>query len=183
MKGFIAIGIPAALCLAALSCLAWQLSEFSHRRSVDLYTQLSEAIEPASGRRRTQLAHLGHIDTADGRFEVVVQRSVPVSAASPHGSDSELLLIDHRLRVAWRQPYSRGTPAWCERGKIYMLGSSDIGLPIDPGLAAQFPASVAPRGNVLDFDDGIHGAFMTEELRYASNGGLDDPWKQQWRRQ
>lgn len=182
MKGFTAIGVPALLCMAALAGLVWQLIEFSHRRNVDLYTQLTEAIEPASGRRRTQLAHLGHIETADGRFEVVVQKTVPNSATTPRGADSELFLIDRRFQVAWSCPFSDGQPLWCERGKIYWHGSTNIGLPIDPGLAAQFPSGVTPRGNVLDFDDGIEHAFITEELRYGSIGGVVDEYSLQRRR-
>jgi hypothetical protein len=181
MKIFTAIGIPAALCVAALGCFAWQLIAFSHRQRVDFYTQLSEAVEPSAGRRRTQLAHVGYIDTADGRFEVVVQTTVPAGATTPRDGDSELLLIDSQFQVAWRRAFSDGKPAWCERGKIYWHGSTDI-LPIDSGLAAQFPAGVTPQGNVLDFDDGIDRAFITEELRYASIGGIDDASNARMRR-
>lgn len=182
MKGLPALLVAIAMCMSTSVCLVWQLLEFANRWGVVLHTQLCEAVEPAVGQRRTQLAHLGYIDTADGRFEVVVQRTVPISAASPKGGDSELLLVDRRCKIVWRHPFSYGEPLWCERGKIYWCGSTNIGLPIDPGLAAQFPPGARPRGNVLDFDDGIAHAFVTEELRYGSIGGLVDEYNMRLRR-
>ena len=140
-----------------------------------LYDRMSAAVQPGPGLQQTQLAHIGHVDTADGRYEVCVQHLVITGMLAPHGQTHLLLFnADGRLVHDYDYPFPECPPLWCEGGKIYLFGFACLGIPIDPPLAASFPSDELPTGNVIDFSRGIANAVVTRETRYGSSGGIED---------
>lgn len=140
-----------------------------------LYDRMNAALAPKSGLQQTQLAHIGHIDTADGRYEVCVQRLVITGMLAPRGQ-AWLHLFTANGQLAQSYSLSSAVPLWSEGGKVYLFGFGNIGgIPADPKLAARFAKDELPTGNVLDFSRGIASAVIVREKRYGSSGGIEDP--------
>lgn len=140
-----------------------------------LYDRMSAAARPGPGLQQTQLAHIGHIDTVEGRYEVCIQHLVITGMLAPHGQTHLMLFgADGRLLQDYSYPFSENEPLWCEGGKIYLSGFACLGIPVDPALAASFPTDELPTGNVIDFSRGIANAVVTRETRYGSSGGIED---------
>jgi hypothetical protein len=139
-----------------------------------LYDRMNAAVAPKAGLQQTQLAHVGHIETADGRYEVCVQRLVVTGMLAPRGQ-KWLRLFTSDGRLAHTYPLSNADPAWCEGGRIYLFGFGNVaGIPVEALLVGRFAADELPTGNVLDFSRGVANAVMVREKRYGSSGGLDD---------
>lgn len=134
---------------------------------------MSAAVKPKAGLQQTQLAHIGHIDTADGRYEVCVQRLVLTGMLAPRGQ-RWLLLFTPDGQVVRAYSLSDAEPLWCEGGRIYLFGMGSVpGISVPPELAAQFAADGLPTGNVLDFLRGLDHARLVREKRYGSSGGIE----------
>ena len=140
----------------------------------DLYERMTYAARPDDGVQQTQLAHIGHIDTRDGRFEVCVQLLVLKGMLAPRGLRN-LLLFSSSGELSKTYSAMNCTPLWCEGGRIYLSGSGWVpGIPIDPAIAGRFASDEMPSGNVIDFSDGLEHAIVTREKRYGSSGGIED---------
>ncbi len=140
-----------------------------------LYERMSAAARPESGLQQTQLAHIGHVDTADGRYEVCVQGLVITGMLAPRGQGRLLLFSTDGRLVKDHASMCDAGPLWCEGGKIYLYGfGCGGGIPVEPRLAAQFERNELPTGNVIDFSRGIASAVVTRETRYGSSGGIED---------
>jgi hypothetical protein len=135
---------------------------------------MNAAVKPGKGLQQTQLAHIGHINTADGRFEVAIQRLVLTGMLAPRGQTRLVLLTPNgTLADQFWYPCFECTPLWCEGGRIYLFGFAYVpGIPIDPEIAAQFRDEVAT-GNVIDFSEGLDRAVLRRESRYGSSRGVD----------
>ncbi len=135
---------------------------------------MNSAVRPADGLQQTQLAHIGHVDTVEGRYEVAIQRLVLTGMLAPRGQRHlRLFTEDGRLAVTYW--LSGAEPLWCEGGKLYLFGFGHIdGIPVDPQLASRFAGDEVPTGNVVDFSHGIAKAMLQRETRYGSSGGIED---------
>lgn len=141
-----------------------------------LHDRMSRAAHPGDGLQQTQLAHLGHVETVDGRFEVCFQRLVLEGMLAPRGQ-SKLLLFTAQgdLDRSYDYPDFEHDPLWCEAGRVYLRGFTHVpGIPIDPSLASHFSPDELPTGNVIDFSQAPGRAMLTREKRYGSSGGIDD---------
>jgi hypothetical protein len=144
----------------------------------DLYERMTRAARPEDGVPQTQFAHIGHIDTLHGRFEVCVQSIVIKGMFAPRGLRN-LLLFSSSGDVAMTYSAMNCTPLWCEGGRIYLSGFGWVpGIPIDPAIAGRFASDEMQSGNVIDFSQGLEHAIVTREKRYGSSGGIeDDIWR------
>ena len=131
----------------------------------DLYDRMNNASKPAPGLQQTQLAHIGHVDTRDGRYEVCVQRLVLTDMLAPRGQ-MHLLIFDGggRLIKNYYYPCFENEPLWCEGGRVYLFGFAYI-----PEISPE-----AVTGNVIDFTSGISNARFLRENKYGSSGGTGD---------
>jgi hypothetical protein len=135
---------------------------------------MSAAVVSESGLQQVQLAHIGHIDTADGRYEVCIQQLVTTGMLAPRGQ-TLLRLFTSGGRLAHTYSLANADPLWCEGGRIYLAGFGYVaGIPVEAGLAARFAQDELPTGNVLDFSRGAASAVMVRERRYGSSGGIED---------
>lgn len=140
----------------------------------NLYDSMNAAVKPEDGLQQTQLAHIGHLDTADGRYEVALQRIVREGMLAPRGQ-RHLRLFTEDGRLVATYSLSGAEPLWCEGGKLYLFGFGHIaGIPVDPQLASRFANDELPTGNVVDFSRGIKHGVMLRETRYGSSGGVED---------
>jgi hypothetical protein len=135
---------------------------------------MNAAVTPGDGLQQTQLAHIGHVDTADGRYEVAVQRLVLTGMLAPRGQQHlRLFTLDGRLVATYS--LMNAEPLWCEGGKLYLFGFGHIaGVPVDPELLSRFAADELPTGNVVDFSNGVVKAVLKRQPRYGSSGGIED---------
>jgi hypothetical protein len=139
-----------------------------------LYDRMNAAVEPGEGFQQTQLAHIGHVDTAEGRYEVAVQRLVLTGMLAPRGQRNLRLFTKGGYLVA-TYSLSNAEPLWCEGGKLYLFGFGYIaGVPVDSQIASRFADDELPTGNVVDFSQGIAKAVLKRETRYGSSGGIED---------
>jgi hypothetical protein len=139
-----------------------------------LYERMNAAVAPPAGLQQTQFAHIGHVDTIDGRYEVAVQRLVCTGMLAPRGQrQMHLFSADGGLAASFS--LQSAEPLWCEGGRIYLFGMGNVaGIPVDPRFEAEFEEDEMPTGNVLDFSYGIAAAVMRREKRYGSSGGVED---------
>lgn len=139
-----------------------------------LHERASAALVPGDGLQQMQLAHIGHIETSEGRYEVFVQRLVVTGMLAPRGQRHlHLLKADGRVAASYRIPDAE--PLWCEAGKIYLFGLSHIpGISVDPVRLSQLPPDALYTGNVIDLSQGIDHAVLRRENRYGSSGGIED---------
>jgi len=134
------------------------------------------AANPDTGLQQTQLAHIGHVDTAEGRFEVAVQRLVLTGMLAPRGQMNLLLFTsDGKLAHRFSYPCFQNEPLWCDGGRVYLFGSAFVpGIPLDPQFASELGSAEMMTGNVIDFSNGIANAVLRRETRYGSSGGIED---------
>jgi hypothetical protein len=138
---------------------------------------MNSAAKPGAGLQQTQLAHIGHIDTSEGRFQVAVQRLVLTGMLAPRGQTRLLLFTPDGKRLAeqFAYPCFQSEPLWCEGGKVYLFGFAYVpGIPIDPQIASRFASDEVATGNVIDFSRGVSNAVMRRETRYGSSAGVED---------
>ncbi|MDX2117967.1 MAG: hypothetical protein SFY96_07285 [Planctomycetota bacterium] len=161
--------------LVAFTCLTVAGGCAAHN---DLYERMTRAARPDDGVQQTQFAHIGHIDTLHGRFEVCVQSIVIKGMLAPRGLRN-LLLFSSNGDLAKTYSAVNCTPLWCEGGRIYLSGFGWVpGIPIDPAIAGRFASDEMQSGNVIDFSQGLEHAIVTREKRYGSSGGIeDDIWR------
>jgi hypothetical protein len=159
--------------LAFAACLAL-LSGCSS--GPDLYDRMNRAAQPEQGLQQTQLAHIGHIETTDGRFEVCFQRLVVTGMLAPRGQSRLLIFSKNGYLVrSFDFPSFQNPPLWCDSGRVYLFGNTHIpGLAIDPAIADRFTSEEVLTGNVIDFSRGIDHAILTREKMYGSSGGIED---------
>jgi hypothetical protein len=133
----------------------------------DLYDRMNTAAKPREGLQQAQFAHIGHIDTADGRYEVAVQRLILTGMLAPRGEPPNLLLFspDGRLVKSFDAEYSNpAEPLSCKGGKIYLNTFGRFNdIPIDPCILVKFVDTGTATGNVIDFSQGIAKAVMLRE--------------------
>ena len=141
-----------------------------------LYERMSTAVKPGDGLQQTRLAHIGHVDTSEGRFEVAVQHLVLTGMLAPRGQTHLLLFAaDGKLAHRYWYPCFQNEPLWCEGGKLYLAGFAHVpGIPIDPQIASHFVSDELATGNVIDFSNGVSNTVMRRETRYGSSGGIED---------
>jgi hypothetical protein len=137
---------------------------------------MSAAVKPDEGLQQTQLAHIGHVETSEGRFEVAVQHLVLTGMLAPRGQTHLLLFTpDGELAHQYWYPCFQNEPLWCEGSKLYLAGFAYVpGVPIDPRIASRFASDELATGNVIDFSGGIDKAVLRRETRYGSSGGIED---------
>ena len=142
----------------------------------NLYERMNAAVKPGAGLQQTQLAHIGHVDTSEGRFEVAVQHLVLTGMLAPRGQTHLVLFTpDGKLAKRFWYPCFQNEPLWCEGGKLYLAGFAYVpGVPVDPLIVSRFASDEVATANVIDFSDGIANAVLRRETRYGSSGGIED---------
>jgi hypothetical protein len=140
-----------------------------------LYDRMAAAVAPGDGLQQTQLAHIGHIETVEGSYEVCVQRLVVRGMRAPRGMHRLHLCSPRGKLIRSFRLLPSTTLLWCEGDRIYIFGYAAIdGIDPGPELARQFPPDVVPTGNVIDFSGGVRQAVLRRERCYGSSGGVDD---------
>lgn len=140
---------------------------------------MAAATRPLPGQVQLQLAHVGHVDTADGRLEVCCQRLVLSDLVQPDDI-VRLLLFTPAGQLVASYPISwADTALWCEGGKVYFPRMIFVaGIPPDEALAntrsGEDEGLESLLGNVLDFSRGISRVTLRRERRYGSSGDLAD---------
>lgn len=143
---------------------------------VNMHDRMSQAAAPVDGLQQTQLAHIGHVDTVDGRFEVCFQRLVHTGMLAPRGQAKLLLFTQSGdLAASFSYPDCVHIPLWCESGQIYLFGFAHVpGVLVDPAIEALAAIDASPTGNVIDFSNGVQRATLTRKKAYGSSGGVED---------
>ena len=143
-----------------------------------LHTLMSRAVTPApsDALQQTQLAHIGHVQTAEGRYEIAYQRIVIKGMLAPRGQQHlHVFLPDGTLVRSYS--FFSAEPLWCEGAKLYLFGCivNSGGIPFDSRLEVEAATmNGAPSGNVIDFSGGLDHAIVRWEFRYGSSGGIED---------
>lgn len=166
MKLIPSILMTAAAILALLAAIVWVMNQTLPPSQHDLHDRLKEASKPGERVLQVQLAHVGHIDTPDGRFEVAVEFNVLKGMLSARGVKKILLFSPDGTVAQWM--YSDTEPMWCKGSRIYLDNYLGLDVRIDPVIQARHGEDSMPSGNVLDFSAGLDDPLLTEDHSFAA---------------
>ena len=167
MKALPNILMTAAAIFAVMAGVVWMLNQHLPPAQYDLHDRMREATKPEEGLTQVQFAHVGRIDTPDGRFEVALEFVLLEGMLSAHGH-KDILLFSSEGTVAKRIYSTHNEPLWCEGSRICLDHPLGIDIRIDPVILAACPEDGMPTGNVIDFSDGIEDPLLTDDHEFAA---------------
>lgn len=166
--------MTAAAVLAVLAAIVWAMNQYLPPSKHDLHDRMRAASQPTSGDvMQIRLAHIGHIVTPDGRFEVATQFDALKGMLSAH-EVRWLVIFTPEGELVAKYSMSMGLPSWCEGSRLHLEGVTSAGrFRMDPVIEAEEPEDSMPVGNVIDFSAGLADPLVTEDASHAADRRAD----------